>query len=279
MFDVVAHNPAVGVNVYVVVAVLFNAGDQVPVIPLTDVVGNAVNVAPKHIGATWVNVGMIFGLTVIVIVAVVAHNPVVGVNVYVVVAVLSNAGDQVPEKPFNEVLGKAFNVSPEQIEATCINVGVIFGLTVIVIVAAVAHNPAVGVNVYVVVAVLFNAGDQVPEKPFNEVVGNAANVAPEHIGATCVNEGVIFGLTVIDIVAVVAHNPAVGVNVYVVVAVLFNAGDQVPEKPFNEFVGNAANVAPEHIGATCVNEGVIFWFTVIFIVAVVAQKPAVGVNV
>jgi len=56
-----------------VVAVLSNAGAQVPVIPFVDVVGSAVRVAPEHIGATAVNVGVIFGLTVIVIVVVVAH--------------------------------------------------------------------------------------------------------------------------------------------------------------------------------------------------------------
>jgi hypothetical protein len=56
-----------------VVAVLFKAGDQVPVIPLLDVVGNAVSVAPEHMGATAVNVGVTFGLTVIVSVAGVAH--------------------------------------------------------------------------------------------------------------------------------------------------------------------------------------------------------------
>ena len=60
-------------NVYVVVAVLFSAGDQVPVILLVEVVGNAVNVAPLQIAATCVNVGVIFGFTVIVIVVVVAH--------------------------------------------------------------------------------------------------------------------------------------------------------------------------------------------------------------
>ena len=54
-------------------AVLFSAGDQVPVMPLLDVVGSAVRVAPEQIGATAVNVGVMFGLTVIVNVAVVAH--------------------------------------------------------------------------------------------------------------------------------------------------------------------------------------------------------------
>jgi hypothetical protein len=53
--------------------VLFNAGAQVPVIPLSDVVGSGERVAPEQIGATTLNVGVMFGLTVIVNVAVVAH--------------------------------------------------------------------------------------------------------------------------------------------------------------------------------------------------------------
>jgi hypothetical protein len=57
----------------VVVAVLFSAGAQLPVIPLFEVVGNGASVAPEHIGATAVNVGVTFGLTVIVNVVVVAH--------------------------------------------------------------------------------------------------------------------------------------------------------------------------------------------------------------
>jgi hypothetical protein len=61
--------------------VLSKAGDQAPVIPLVEVVGNADKVAPEQIGATDVNVGVIFGLTVIVNVAVVAHCPAVGVKV------------------------------------------------------------------------------------------------------------------------------------------------------------------------------------------------------
>ena len=56
-----------------VVAVLFKAGAQVPVNPLLDVVGSAVSVAPEQIGATAVNVGVMFGLTTIVSVVVVAH--------------------------------------------------------------------------------------------------------------------------------------------------------------------------------------------------------------
>ena len=60
---------------------MFKAGDQVPVMPLLDVVGRAVNVAPEQMGATAVNVGVILGLTVIVKVVVVAHWPADGVNV------------------------------------------------------------------------------------------------------------------------------------------------------------------------------------------------------
>ena len=46
-----------------------------------------------------------------------------------------------------------------------------------------------------------------------EEVGNGDNMAPEHIGATAANVGVMFGLTVMVNVAVVAHCPAVGVKV------------------------------------------------------------------
>ena len=65
------------------------------------------------------------------------------------------------------------------------------------------------------VAVLFNAGAQVPVigVALVEEVGNAARVAPEQIGATALNVGVTLGLTVMVNVAVVAHWPASGVNV------------------------------------------------------------------
>jgi hypothetical protein len=170
-------------------------------------------------------------------------------------------------------------VAPEQIGATAVNVGVTFGLTVIVNVAVVAHCPAVGVKVYVVVVVLSKTGAQAPVIPLLEVVGSGASVAPEHIGATAVNVGVTFGLTVIVNVAVVAHCPAVGVKVYVVVVVLSKAGDQVPLMPLLDVVGNGERVAPEHIGATAVNVGVTFGLTVIVIAAVVAHSPDVGVKV
>ena len=53
--------------------VLSNAGAQVPVMPLIEVVGKAVKAAPEHIGATAAKVGVTFAFTVIIKVVVVAH--------------------------------------------------------------------------------------------------------------------------------------------------------------------------------------------------------------
>ena len=58
-----------------------SAGAQVPVIPLLEVVGNGFNVPPEQMGATAVNVGVMFGFTVMVRVVVVAHWPAPGVKV------------------------------------------------------------------------------------------------------------------------------------------------------------------------------------------------------
>jgi hypothetical protein len=49
--------------------------------------------------------------------------------------------------------------------------------------------------------------------PLLDVVGNGDRAAPEQIDPTAVNVGVMLELTTIVIVAVVAHCPAVGVNV------------------------------------------------------------------
>ena len=102
---------------YVVVVVLLIAGDQVPDIPLFDVVGNAGIVAPEQYGPTWVNVGVIFGLIatdIVFVVAQVGDAVDVGVNVYVVDVVLLIAGDQVPVILLFEVVGKAGIDAPEQ---------------------------------------------------------------------------------------------------------------------------------------------------------------------
>ena len=79
------------------------------------------------------------------------------------------------------------------------------GLTVIVNVVTVAHWPLVGVYIYVVIEVLFNAGDHVPVMPFKEVVGKAVNVPPLQMGATAEKIGVTLGLTVIVRVVALAH--------------------------------------------------------------------------
>ena len=134
-----------------VVAVLFNAGAQVPVIPLFEVVGKGDNKAPKHIGATAVKVGVMFGLTVMVNVAVLAHCPAVGVKVYVVVAVLFKAGAQVPLIPLLDVVGKGDNTAPEHIAATGVNVGVMIGFIVTGVVAVTPGQPAAGATIYVTV--------------------------------------------------------------------------------------------------------------------------------
>ena len=63
------------------VAVLLIDGDHVPVIPLLDDVGKAASVAPEHIGATAVNVGVTLAVTTMVMVVVVAQSPAVGVKV------------------------------------------------------------------------------------------------------------------------------------------------------------------------------------------------------
>ena len=53
-----------------------------------------------------------FEITFMVMVVVVAHWPEFGVKVYVVVAVLLRAGDQVPVIPFVDKLGKSTNGFP-----------------------------------------------------------------------------------------------------------------------------------------------------------------------
>ena len=56
-----------GVKVYGVVAVLSITGDQVPIILLSDLVGNGPKTSPLQIGSTWVNIGVITGFTVILV--------------------------------------------------------------------------------------------------------------------------------------------------------------------------------------------------------------------
>ena len=77
-----AQNPGEGVNIYVPEAVLsIIAGDQVPVMPLGDVVGRIGTAPPKQITGAMLNEAVRRGLTVMVKVVEVAHSPAVGVNV------------------------------------------------------------------------------------------------------------------------------------------------------------------------------------------------------
>ena len=63
------------------------------------------------------------------------------------------------------------------------------------------------------VAVLFNAGDQVPVMPFNEVVGNGDKVVPAQIAATGLKIGVFIAAIVTDAVLITAGQPPVAAMV------------------------------------------------------------------
>ena len=128
---------------------LTTEGFHVPVIPFVDVVGNVGTVPPEQMVSVVpkLNVGVIFGLTVTVNVVVVAQSPAVGVNVYTPLAVLLTIeGLHVPVIPLVDVVGNNGTVPPEQIVSVVpkLNVGVIFGVTVTLIVTGNPHCPALG---------------------------------------------------------------------------------------------------------------------------------------
>ena len=60
---------------------MFKAGDQVPVMLLIDVVGNADSGSPEQIAVTELKLGVTPGVTVMLNVVVDAHCPAAGVNV------------------------------------------------------------------------------------------------------------------------------------------------------------------------------------------------------
>lgn len=64
-----------------VVAVLFKAGDQVPVIPFCEVSGNGFKVLPVQMEGTCAKVGITLGFTTMVMVVPNAHCPAAGVKV------------------------------------------------------------------------------------------------------------------------------------------------------------------------------------------------------
>ena len=147
------------------------------------------------------------------------------------------------------------------------------GYTVTVKLAVLAQIPGVGVKVYIVVAVLFSGGSQVPVMPLFEVVGSGDRLSPAQMGAIAVKTGATIGFTIIVIVVVSAHKPGVGVKVYVVVSVLLICGDHVPVIPLFEVVGSGEITSPTQIGPTAVKVGVTFGLIVSVPVAVVVPQP------
>ncbi len=131
---------------------------------------------------------------------------------------LTVAGLHVPVMPLVDVLGNVGTVPPEQIVNVVpkLNVGVMFGFTVTVNVVVVAHCPALGVNVYVPLAVLLTTeGLHVPLMPLVDVLGKVGTVPPEQMvnAVPKLNVGVTFGITVTVMVTGNPHCPALGVNV------------------------------------------------------------------
>jgi hypothetical protein len=160
-----------------------------------------------------------------------------------------------------------------------------FGFTVTVKVAATAHCPEDGVNVYVAELVLLTvAGLQFPATPLADVAGKVGTEAPEQMVSDVpkLNVGVVFDPTVTPKVVVVAHCPAEGVNVYVAEFVLLTvAGLQVPVRPSIDVVVSDGTDPPEQMESEVPKEnvGVMFGFTVTANEAVVAHCPADGVKV
>jgi hypothetical protein len=129
-------------------------------------------------------------------------------------------GLHVPVTPLSDVAVNDGTEPPEHILNVVpkLNVAVTFGVMVTVKVVGTAHCPAVGVNVYVPLAVLLTVdGLHVPVILLVDVVGNAGTVPPEQILNVVpkLKVGVMFGATVTVNVAGNAHCPAVGVKVYV----------------------------------------------------------------
>ena len=133
------------------VAALFKAGDQVPVIVFVDVVGKADKVVPEQIGPTDEKIGVTFGFTVIVNAVGRAQEPADGVKVYVVVPsidVSTDEGLQVPVILLLEIVGKIGALAPwHKLLGIPVNVGVTFEFTVTFKVCLLAQGKLVGSGV------------------------------------------------------------------------------------------------------------------------------------
>ena len=123
-------------------------GDQVPEIPLGEVVFKTGTTEPLQKLIYAIKSGVILGITTKVIEIVLAHWPGLGKNVYNFVIELSKTGDQVPIIPLLEVVVNGDKLSPEQIGLNALKVGVTVGGVMVTVNAIdVAHCPGFGVKI------------------------------------------------------------------------------------------------------------------------------------
>ena len=154
-------------------------------------------------------------------------------------------GVHTPETPSVDVDGKSKTASAQS-ESLNVNDGSKFGMIVMVSLTEFAHAPRTvlpsGLNVYVALERLLKAGVQVPEMLFKLVVGKT-NEVPSHKLFTKEKLGVVGG-TITTACCVDTRQDALlllsGVNVYVALFWLLNAGDHVPEMEFVETVGKVS---------------------------------------
>ena len=129
---------------------LIVAGLHVPLMPSIEVVGNAVAADPWQNGPMGAKLTATSGLIVILMVAVEAHWPGFGVNVYVVVptfAVFIVAGLHVPEIPSVDLEGRTGATLFWQNGPIGFTMGFTTGLMLTIIVTILPHCPALGVKV------------------------------------------------------------------------------------------------------------------------------------
>lgn len=135
-------------------------------------------------------------------------------------------------------------------------------------VVGLAHWPEAGIKVYSIVpafVVFIAAGDQLPVMELIDIPGKVGAVLFWHNGPIGVSVGVVGKFTVTTIVAMLAHCPAVGLNVKVVlpaVAVLTSVGFHVPVIPLFDVPGSGGADAPTQRGAIWVSVGVVGSFIV-----------------
>jgi hypothetical protein len=161
---------------------------------------------------------------------------------------LSKAGAQVPVMPLLEVVGSAARVAPEQIGATVLNTGVMFGFTVTVNVVPSTHPAEVGVNSYEPeLTGSTTAGAHMPVMPLVDVFDKTGTEPFVHMESDVPNGkvAVSIGITTMEAVTGIPQVPAAGVNVYVPLAVLLTtAGLQVPLMPLLENEGKTGAGEP-----------------------------------